>query len=132
MASGMPDALQLRNIKYGNNSQPASQVAAAEAQLAAGRVAEAFDLFRIAGNDAGMAKIRKRAIEEGRPVWLILAQRAGQEIPASEWSACGDAAYRDSRWREAFRAYLAAENEAGLEKVREQIPGYEIYVPQGK
>jgi hypothetical protein len=132
MAAGMLDALQLRNLKFGEKSQPSQQVAAASQLLAAGRVAEAFDLYQIAGNEEGMNSVRTRATEEGRPVWLIMILRSGQTVSTDEWSACGEAALRASRWREAFRAFLAAENESGLERVREQIPGYEIYVPQGK
>jgi hypothetical protein len=132
MAAGMLDALQLRNVKYGANSQPSQQVAAAAKLLASGRVAEAFDLYEIADDKPGMDSVRKQAQEDGRPVLLIMLQHAGQQVQAEEWSACGEAAYRASRWREAYRAFLAAEDEGGLERVREKIPGYEIYVPQGK
>ncbi len=132
MASEMLDALQLRNLKFGEKSQPSQQIAAASNLFAAGRVAEALDLYLIAGDQEGMDRVRKRATEEGRPVWLIMLERVGEQISAEEWSACGEAAFRAGRWREAYRAFVVAEDESGLERVHERIPGYEIYVPQGK
>ncbi|MHC4954075.1 MAG: hypothetical protein ACYTGZ_09305 [Planctomycetota bacterium] len=132
MAKGMPDALQLRELKYGAKAQPAQQVALANKLLAANRVAEALDLLLIAGDEAGIAKIRTRAIAEGRPVWLLMMERVGHAISKSDWDGCGRAAESAGRWREAYRAFTRAGDEDALTRVREKLPDYEIYVPEGK
>jgi len=132
MAKELPDALQLRETKYGAKSQPASQSACARELVAAGRVAEALDLFLIAGDDDGAADVRKRAVAEGRPVWLVMLERTGVEITGSEWKACGIAAEAAGRLRESFRAFTRADDEAGIARIHEALPDYEIYVPQGK
>lgn len=132
MAKGNPDALAMREIKYGARSDAAQQKAAAAALLEAGRVAEALDLYLLCEDGAGIEAIQKRACAEGRPVWLIMIERIGRAISAADWKACAESAFRDERWREAYRAFLRAGDEAGLARVQEKIPGYEIYVPQGK
>ena len=132
MPKGPPDAIQMREIKYGTKADRAQQVAVAAGLLDAGRVAEALDLYLLAKDEEGVAGIRKRAAAEGRPVWLIMIERDGRAVAAAEWKACGEAAFAAERWREAFRAFTRAEDDAGLARVQEKIPGYEIYVPQGK
>jgi hypothetical protein len=132
MAKGIPDALGMREIKYGVRSEAAQQRATAEQLLADGRVAEALDLYLLCEDDAGIESIQKRACEEGRPVWLVMIERVERTISAAEWKACGDAAFRAERWREAFRAYTRAGDEEGLARVHDKVPGYEIYIPQGK
>ena len=137
MAKGIPDAIAMREVKFGAKTQPAQQVAFAKTLLEAGRVAEALDLLLLAGDEKGIATIRKRACTDGRPVWLIMIEHSmveggGQSISAAEWTECGEAALRAERWREAFRAFTMAGDEANLTRVQEKIPNYEIYVPQGK
>jgi len=132
MAQEMPNALELRETKYGAKSQPASQSALATEMAAAGRVAEALDLFLLAEDEAGIASIRKRAIAEGRPVWLLMIERTQVGIATDEWRRCGEAAEAAGRPREAYRAFTFASDEQALARIHETLPGYEIYVPQGK
>ena len=132
MVKGIPDAIAMRELKYGAKTQAAHQIALADEFLREGRVAEAVDLLLLASDDDGVKSIRARAATEGRPVWLVMIERTGATISRDEWKACGDAAFRDERWREAFRALTMAGDEEGLARVQDKIPGYEIYVPQGK
>ena len=132
MAKGMPDALQLREVKYGAKSQPSYQSALAAEFESAGRVAEALDLYLLAHDEAGIQSIHKRAVAEGRPVWLVMIQHNGRPVAASEWQQCGAAAEAAGRLREAYRAFTFAGDEAGLARIHESLPDYEIYVPQGK
>jgi len=132
MAQGLPDALQLRHIKYGAKSQPAQQLQVARAMIAAGRVAEALDLYLITGDEAGIAEIQTRATTEGRPVWLVMIQRAERPVSVADWTACGEAAEKAGRLREAYRAFTMAKDESGLARLEETLPGYEMYVPEGK
>jgi len=132
MARDLPDALTLRTIKYSEKADERARRAVAEGLLAAGRVAEALDLYLILGDEEALAQCRRRAIEEGRPVLLLMLRRAGREVAAAEWSRAGAAAAQEGRWREAFRCYTEAGDEDGLARVREHLPDYEIYTPQGK
>jgi len=132
MAQDMPDALQLREAKYGAKSQSASQSALAHDMVADGRVAEALDLFLIAGDAEGATGVRKMAVEQGRPVWLLMMERDGTAISAAEWKQCGEVAEQAGRLREAYRAFGRAGDEAAQARIHESLPGYEIYVPAGK
>jgi hypothetical protein len=132
MPQPLPDSLGLREIKFGPKSTREQRIEWARRYLEAGRTAEALDLFLLANDEAGVSEMRRLAIEQGRPILLLGLQRAGRAVPAGEWSACGEVAFRDGRWREAFRAFSEAKDEPGLAKAREKLPGYEIYTPQGK
>lgn len=132
MAGPLPDALRVREVKYGEKSTPEARSRLAREFQAAGRAAEALDLFLLAGDDEGAREIQEEAVREGRPLLLILCQRGGREVTRDEWRKAGEAAYSARRWREAFRCFTAARDDAGLARVREQIPDFEIYVPQGK
>jgi hypothetical protein len=132
MANALPDAMQLREIKYGQRTTEQQRLRVAQQLRDAGRLAEALDLYLIVGDDEGIAAMQQQAAKEGRPVLLVMMERAGREIPASTWSAAGKAALADKRWREAFRAFNEAGDEEGLAQVREHLPEYDFYVPQGK
>jgi hypothetical protein len=131
VAQEPPDTLALREIKFGDRVPPAKRVKAARDLLSGGRIYDALDVFLLANDEPGIAEIRKRAVAEGLPVLLLTLKRAGRTPEAKEWSAAADKAFRDQRYREAFRCYLEAGDEAGLARVREVLPGYEIYTPQG-
>jgi hypothetical protein len=132
MASPLPDPLRLREIKYGERTPPEERSKVARAMLEAGRAAEALDLFLLAGDDAAAGEIREEAVREGRPALLLMFERAQRPVPAAQWKAAAEAAFAAGRLREAFRCFQKAGHEDGLARVRERLPGYEIYVPQGK
>jgi hypothetical protein len=91
-----------------------------------------LDLFLVAGDEKGISEIRERAVREGLPVVLLMLRRAGRTPKPAEWSAAGAAAFAAGRYREAFRCYREAADEEGLAKVKEKLPNYELYTPQGK
>jgi hypothetical protein len=124
--------LGLREIKYGERTPPARRVKVARELLAAGRIYDALDLFLIAGDEEGIREISDRAVKEGLPVILLTLKRALRPAKPAEWSAAGAKAFAAGRWREAFRCYREAGDEEGLARVREKLPGYDLYTPQGK
>ena len=128
MAQELPDALQLRHIKYSAKTQPAQQLEVARALLAAGRVAEALDLFLIAKDENGLGEIKQRALSEGRPVWLLMMRHDERAISAADWTACGAGAERAGRLREAFSAFTLADDKEAVARLRELLPDYEMYV----
>ena len=132
MSPDLPDALRLREVKYGAKSSPAAKSRAARQQLEAARYAEALDLFLLAEDEDGISEVREHAVADGRPVLLIMIERVGRTVPPEEWKRAGDAAAMAGRWRDAFRCYTLAADEAGLERVREQIPDYDVFIPKGK
>ena len=132
MATALPDALQLREIKYGQRTSDQERVRVAQRLREAGRIAEALDLLLIAGDDEGIAAMERLAADEGRPVLLLMMRRGGRDIPNATWQAAGRAALAANRWRDAFRAFSEAGDAEGLARVREQLPDYDFYVPQGK
>lgn len=132
MADAPPDTLRLREIKYGEKSTPADRSRVARSLLGAGRTAEALDLFLLAGDAAAVGEIRAEAVRRGRPSLLLMCERAQQPVSTPQWKAAGEAAFADGRWREAFRCFQKAGDAEGLARVQERLPGYEIYVPQGK
>jgi len=132
VADNLPDTLALREIKYGDRTTPARQKKVARDLLAAGRIHEALDLFLLAGDEAGTAEVRSRAVREGLPVLLLALKRTGRDTTAADWSAAGEAALAAGRWREAFRCFREAQDEAGLARVRERLPAYDLYTPTGK
>ena len=132
MARGLPDPLQLREIKYGTKTSSEERRRVARLLAEAGRFAEALDLFLLAGDEEGEAESRRRAVAEGYPVLLLVLKRAGRTISGDEWRQAAEAAVRAGRWREAFRCYPEAGDEAGLLAIQDKLPDYAIYTPQGK
>jgi len=132
VALDLPDTLGLREAKFGDRVPPERQVKIAKDLLGAGRIYDALDLLLIAGDEKGIREIRERAGREGLPVLLLVLKRAGRLPTPKEWSAAGEAAFAAGRWREAFRCFREAGDEAGLARVREKLPDYDLYTPQGK
>lgn len=132
MAADLPDTLGLREVKFGDRVPAARRVKVARELLQAGRVYDALDLLLIAGDEGGIKEIRERAVREGLPVLLLMLKRAGRLPTAREWSAAAEAALVAGRWREAFRCFREAGDENGLARVREKLPDYDLYTPQGK
>ena len=132
MARVLPNALQLREIKYGIKTTAAERSRVARELAEAGRFAEALDLFLLAGDEEGEAESRRRAVEGGHPVLLLTLRRAGRAISCDEWRQAAEAAVRTGRWREAFRCYTEAGDEEGLAAIRDKLPDYSVYTPQGK
>jgi len=132
MSADLPNSLQLREIKYSDRSTPKAQVAAGEQFLAAGRTAEALDLFLLAGDDAAVRRILELALAEGRPALLMDIERRGRPVSREDWKVAGEGAMKAERWREAFQCFLHANDEESLARVQEKIPDYELYLPQGK
>jgi len=132
MAEMLPHALQLRDVKYGEKTSADRRRATAALLLAADRVAEALDLYLILGDEEGIAGVRRRAVEEGRPVWLLMIERSERAIGPDEWKRAGAAALAAGRTREAWRCYAEARDEEALERIKPDLPGYELWTPAGK
>ncbi|MHC4933516.1 MAG: hypothetical protein ACYTGV_15130, partial [Planctomycetota bacterium] len=123
MARDLPDPIQLREVKYGEKTTSAERSKLARRLLDAGRQAEALDLYLLANDETGIREVRRIATEQGRPLLLIMLARSGEHsVSPEEWSAAGEAAFREARWREAFRCFTMAGDEAALERLRDKLP----------
>ncbi len=132
MARPIPDLLARREIKYGEKSTDADRIRLGDELREADQLTEALEVYLLAHHETGVDKLRKHARRAGRPSMLLTLRRAHAEITREEWVECGAAAERAGRWREAYRAYTEAGDEARLETVQANLPGYEIYIPAGK
>ncbi|MGQ0612450.1 MAG: hypothetical protein ACT4PV_01695 [Planctomycetaceae bacterium] len=132
MADGLPNTLELREIKYSLKTTSAERIAAAASLERAGRLTEALDLLLLAHDEPGIARLSQRAAEEGQVILLLALRREGRAVAAAEWKKAGCAAEKAGRWREAFRAFSEAGDEEALARMRERLPGYELWQPQGK
>ncbi len=128
----LPDTLELREIKYGEKTTNELRVTTGELFLREGRLAEALELFILADDQNSIARMRELAQKNGLPWLLVSLRRDGHEVTPDHWLRAGEAAEAAGRWRDGFRAYTEAEDEDALARVREKIPGYDFYVPQGK
>ncbi len=132
MAESLPNTLELREIKYSPKTPAAERIATAARLANAGRLTEALDLSLLARDEEGIAGLRKRAVEEGQVILLLALSRDGRPVAATEWKRAGAAAEKAGRWREAFRAFSEAGDEEALIRLRERLPDYELWQPQGK
>jgi len=132
MAQELPDTLRLREIKYGVKTSAEDRSGTARQFLDAGCLSEALDLFLIADDAKGIRQVKQKAIDQGRPALLLMLERAEREVTPEEWRSAGRSARAADRPREAFRCFTMAEDETALEELRSELPGYEIYIPQGK
>lgn len=132
MAQQLPNVLRLREIKYASRTSREERIRVARRLLEAERLAEALDLFLIAEDDKGIAEMKERALEEGRPVLLKMLARAGRKTSAAEWKRAAEAAFADGRFREAYFAFDQAGDADGLSRVQEKMPNYELFKPAGK
>jgi hypothetical protein len=132
MAERLPDTLALREIKYGEKASPARQKKVARDFLGCDRAADALDLFLLAQDEDGIREVMAWAVKEGHSSLLLTLKRAGRGPTPADWSAAGEKGLAAGRWRDAFRCFREASDEAGLARVREKLPDYDIYTPAGK
>ncbi len=132
VALPIPNPLKMREIKYGEKASNAERSRLAASLFQQGLTTEAVDLFLLAGDEQGLAEAKRHALSDGRPLLLAMLARGGRQVAPEEWRACGEACFAAERWREAYRSFVAAGDEAAIARVRERIPEFEPYTPEGK
>ena len=121
MAAKIPDALQMRSLKY-RGSTDAAKDAVAQALLAADRRSEAILLFDGRPEAPVLQEERAWAIQTGVAFHLLGLSRLGVEITPADWQACAAVAEKAERWMDARQCYVLLEDEAGLERIAEHLP----------
>ncbi len=117
----IPNALQMRDVKYGEASE-AERDRLAGALRAQGRRAEALLLYERQPNHPSLREEADWAAGQGAGFHLLAVQRGGREIPEAQFRACAAAAEQRGRWMEARLCYEAVGDSAELARIAEHLP----------
>lgn len=130
LASGLPDAIERREILAGNRKHVDLDELGAR-YLAAGWLSDAIDFFERTRNHAKLAEIQGRVI--GQDVFLLqrLARTPGVTVTADDWRRAGEAAFAAGRDRSAAIAFERAgdEEKAAAAKERAEALRAELKAP---
>jgi len=119
--SRIPNALEMRELKYGD-AQDAEKDRAAEELRQLGRRAEAILLFQGRGDHPFLADEARWAVGEGNGFHLLSLARLGRPVAEQEFRACAQAAEQRGRWMEARLCYLEIGDDAAILRIREHLP----------
>ena len=117
----IPDALVMRELKYGQASEAEKERVAALLR-AAGRRTEALLLYEGRADHASLRNERDHAITNGRVFPLQTLQRLGAEVTQDHLRACAAAAEKNGRWMDARTCYLLLKDEAAVRRIAEHLP----------
>jgi len=119
--SKTPNALQMRELKYGEHSDEERERVARDL-FAQGRRDEALLLFDNRPDHPLLRDEVRWAIEQGNVFHLQAVSRAGREVTAEELRACAQSAEAHGRWMDARNAYLQLEDEGAIRAMAEHLP----------
>jgi hypothetical protein len=117
----IPDALAMRELKYGEAPEAERERVAALLR-AAGRRTEALLLYEGRADHASLRAERDHAIAHGRVFPLQTLLRLGAEVTADHLRACAAAAEKHGRWMDARTCYRLLEDEASVRRIAEHLP----------
>ncbi len=130
--ASLPNALEMRRLKFTSAGDEAEKDRVAAALRAAGRLDEAVLLYEGRPNHPDVAGDRDTAVREGRAFLLFLLRRMGAVVEDAHLRACAESAEAAGRWLDAHRCYTALADEAGLARIAPNLPGFKIAVPANK
>lgn len=117
----IPNALRMRELKYGDASDAECE-ALALALRAAGRRPEAVLLYERQPEADFLREEVQWAIAEGNGFHLLAMRHMGRSISAEALRDCARAAEQHGRWLDARGCYLALDDEAAIRKISEHLP----------
>ena len=130
--AAIPDALGMRHLKYEPGVTNAQRDAVADALRAAGRIPEAILLYDGRADHPALRDDLAKAKADGVAFLVFALRKLGVPVTEDDIRACGAAAEAKGRWYDAFRCYESLADAPGLERVRVQLPGYKVAVPDNK
>lgn len=130
--SPLPDALEMRRLKYGANVPTADKDAVAEALRAEGRVSEALLLFEGRPDHPSLQADLRDAVRHGLGWRLLALRRLGVKVSDDDVRACAGAAEGAGRWFEAHRCYSVLGDAEAVARIAPQLPGYKPAIPANK
>ena len=128
----IPDALEMRRLKYGDPADTAAQDRMAKELRARARLAEAMLLYERRPDHPDLAADRATAVREGMAFHLFLLRRMGMPVSDDDLRACARAAEAKERWFDAHRCLTAVADAEGLARVAQKLPGFKTAVPANK
>lgn len=120
-ASGIPDTLEMRELKYGGRSD-VEKDRVAEALLEEGRRSEALLLFEGRPEHPQLAKEKRWALEEGASFHLLSVRRLGVPVTDEDIRVCALAAERKGRYLDARQCWAALGEDGEIERIAEHLP----------
>lgn len=117
----IPNALKMRQLKYGEVSD-AEREAVAAALRDQGRRAEALLLYERTPDHPSLAEEARWAVSEGDAFHLLSLQRMGREVSEQEFRDCARAAEDRARWMYARQCYEAIGDLAAVRAIAEHLP----------
>lgn len=119
--SGIPDAQQMKTLKYGNRPD-AEKDRVAELLRAKGRRAEALLLFQGRPDHPFLVDEKRWAVEGGISFHLLALARLGVMVADDDYRVCGQTAERLGRWLDARQCWVALDDAEGLQRVAPHVP----------
>lgn len=119
--SKVPNALEMREFKYGTASEAEKDLKAQELR-SLGRRAEAILLFEGRGEHPFLAEEETWAVAEGNGFHLVSLIRLGHSVAPERLRDCAASAEGKGRWLDARLCYLEVNDEAAIRKISEHLP----------
>src|SRR5690349_20303830 len=101
----IPDALEMKRVKYAPDTSPEGKDRVAAALRAAGRRSEALLLYEGRPDHPSLQEDLAWAVAEGASFTLSSLKRMGVAITDEQLRACAEHAEAKGRWYDAFRCY---------------------------
>ena len=130
--SRIPDALEMKRLKYAADVPLADRDRVAESLRSAGRRSEALLLYDGRADHPALREDVAWAISEGSSFTLASLRRMGVAISDADLRACAGNAEAKGRWFDAYRCYERLVDEASLARVREHLPNFKVAIPENK
>lgn len=119
--TNIPNALKMRQLKYGDVSE-AERDAVADQLRAQGRRAEVLLLYERLPDHPALADEARWAVSEGNAFHLLSLQRLGREVSEQELRDCASAAENRARWMDARQCYEALGEVDAVRKIAQHLP----------
>ena len=128
----IPDALEMRRLKYAADVPLEAKDRVADALRAAGRRSEALLLYDGRADHPSLLEDLAWAVREGASFTLSSLKRMGVPVTDEQLRACAESAEAKGRWYDAYRCYERLADEASLARVRERLPNFKVAIPENK
>lgn len=123
----LPNSVEKRNLLYGGKTPSGTLVEIGELYERERRYADALEFFSKAKNDAGVDRIKAKAIEVGHSFVLLRVRRIGpREISPEEWMRAAEAAEKAGRFQDALHCLQESGDAAKLEALRERLRASDV------
>lgn len=116
---GLPNWQARQKLLYSKDKKgsPTQLATLGEEALSKEQYQDALDYFRVAGNQEGLERLKKIALDEGDTFLLFSLERATASIDDEFWNRVGQRAFELGKLRFAQTAFKRSKNETMLAKI---------------